>query len=237
MGHESIANSQLYSRWNQVKKISFRNIKLAQCSHIRAQRNELQKQPTAPTPQENRFSKILNESKGKSCHRSLESILIEYSTGQCLSNQSVTAVCIFVLYCSFNAHPHNDPPQQLQWPLVSQILQRKNKASRINIQWEIMRTRALTVQFSSGTSKAALQQLQWTTFLCFCLDHFVPEFGHFFFFQFSNSLSSLVICGESQCVERGNQFAFTEYSSCLLQNAIQGPPFCLFSWTHSLIAY
>ena len=52
---------------------------------------------------------------------------------------------------------------------------------------------------------------------------------------------SSLICGKSHCLETGNQFAFTEYSCGLLQNAILQPPFCLFTFTRTrripLIAY
>ena len=90
-----------------------------------------------------------------------------------------------------------------------------------------MKSRGLSsFQFSSGTSKAALQQQ--ATFLWFCFDLFVQEFGQFFFFQFSKSLVLLSLVVNLICLETDNQFAFTEYSCCgLLQNMIHQPSFYL----------
>ena len=61
-----------------------------QCSC--AQRNKLQKQT----------NKIMNENKHKSCHSSSENILIEQSFNSSVTPKTVTAVCCFVLDCSFD---------------------------------------------------------------------------------------------------------------------------------------
>ena len=69
----------------QVRKIKFTNIKLAQCSCVRAVRNELQNKTkkNAPSLGRNKFCKIMNENKCKSCHSSSGNIiLIEDSTVQ-----------------------------------------------------------------------------------------------------------------------------------------------------------
>ena len=75
----------------------------------------------------------------------------------------------------------------------------------INIHCEIMKTK---VQLSSGNSKPVLQ-VQRVTF------YSIPNFGQFFFPVLQPSHSSF-ICGKSQCLETGNQFAFTKYNCGLL---------------------
>ena len=44
----------------------------------------------------------------------------------------------------------------------------------------------------------------------------------------NNFFSKIKLVGQKLCLETGNQFGFTEYNGGL-QNAIQQPPFCLFT--------
>ena len=95
----------------------------------------------------NKFYKIMNENKHKSCHSSSENILIEQSFNSSVTPKR-TCNCR-LLFCSwllFRCTIHNNQtPQQLQRPFSDKFY--KTKASRINLQREIKKTRGLTVQF------------------------------------------------------------------------------------------
>ena len=73
---------------------------------------------------------------------------------------------------------------------LSQTNFTKTKASRINLQREIKKTRGLTVQFGPDASKAALQQRP--TFCAWSLRRWV---WNIFFFKFSNSLVLRLFAG------------------------------------------
>ena len=143
---------------------------------------ELQKQTNAPSLGRNKFYKFMNENKHKSCHSSSENILIEQSF-----NSSVTPkpTCNRrLLFCSWLLFRCT---QQRNATAIATAFRQTNftktKASRINLQREIKKTRGLTVQFGPDASKAALQQRPTSV-----LDRSGAEFEQFFFFKFSNSL-------------------------------------------------
>ena len=106
----------------------------------------------------NKFYKIMNENKHKSCHSSSENILFEQSF-----NSSVTPkptcnrrllFCSWLLFrCTTTTTKRHSNCNGL-----SQTNFTKTKPSRINLQREIKKTRGLTVQFGPDASKAALQQ-------------------------------------------------------------------------------
>ena len=79
------------------------------------------------------------------------------------------------------------------------------------------------VKFGPDASKEAQQQ--WATFCAWSIRRGVWTI----FLPFLRLSCSSLICGKSQCLETGDRFAFTEYNCGLLQNAIQQPPFFLFT--------
>ena len=154
-----------------------------------------------------------------------------HSTVQWLPNQPVTAVCCFVLDCSSDVQS-TTTKRHSNYNGLSQTNFTKTKASRINLQREIKKTRGLTVQFGPDVSKAALQQRP--TFCAWSLRRWVWTI---FLLQVLQLSCSSLICGKSQFLETGNQFGFTEYNCGLLQNPIQQPQFCLFTDLLVLVGY
>ena len=174
----------------------------------------------------------MNENKHKSCHSSSENILIEQS---CNSSVTPKPTCNRrLLFCSWLLFrcTTTTTKRHSNCNGLSQTNFTKTKASRINLQREIKKTRGLTVQFGPDASKAALQQRP--TFCAWSLRRWVWTI---FILQVLQLSCSSLICGKSQCLETGNQFGFTEYNCGLLQNAIQQPQFCLFTDLLVLVGY
>ena len=174
----------------------------------------------------------MNENKHKSCHCSSEDILIEQSF-----NSSVTPkpTCnrrfLFRSWLLFRCTT-TTTKRHSNCNGLSQTSKTKTKASRINLQREIKKTRGLTVQFGPDASKAELQQRP--TFCAWSLRRWVWKICLPQVLQLS---CSSLICGKSQCLETGNQFGFAEYNCGLLQIAIQQPQFCLFTDLLVLVGY
>ena len=158
--------------------------------------------------------------------------LNNHSTVRWLPNQPVTAVCCFVLDSVLFRCTTTTTKRHSNCNGLSQTNFTKPKASIINIQREIKKTRGLTVQFGPDASKAALQQRP--TFCAWSLRRWVWTI---FLLQVLQLSCSSLICGKSQCLETGNQFGFTEYNCGLLQKAIQQPQFCLFTDLLVLVGY
>ena len=122
---------------------------------------------------------ILIESKGKSCRSSLKNTLIEHSAVQWHSNQPVTSVCCFVLVWSMYVHTRTQRSATGIPTALRQANFTHSKASRVNIRWEIIKTRDSKVQFSPD---ACFQQR--ATFGSFCAFALIASFR----IQISNSL-------------------------------------------------
>ena len=166
----------------------------------------------------------MNENKHNSCHSSSENILIEQSF-----NSSVTPkptcnrrllFCSWLLFrCTTTTTKRHSNCNGL-----SQTNFTKTKASRINLQREIKKTR-----FDSSVRSRRFQSSAATAadFLCLIAPALSLE-------NFSSSSSPTLLFFAYFIF---NQFGFTEYNCGLLQNAIQQPQFCLFTDLLVLVGY
>ena len=177
-----------------------------------SQRNELQKQTNAPSLCRNKFYKIMNENKHKSCPSSSENILIEESFNNSVTPKPACNRCLLFLFLtalSTRTKHHGNcdglsSDKFLQEPRLAESIF-NGKSRKLEV-WQFSSVPTLPKQrWNRGRV--------WTIFLLPVLQLSCPS----------------LICGKSQCLETGNQFGFTEYNCGLLQNAIQQPPFCLFT--------
>ena len=121
----------------------------------------------------------MNENNHKSCHSSSKNILIEHSTVQWLPSQPVTAVCCFVLDCSFDV-------QSTQWnamAIATALRQTTRLANKIIFNGKSRKLEVWQVSCPDASKKQCCNSE-----LLSVVDRSVTEFGQFFFFQFSNSL-------------------------------------------------